>query len=1188
MYLKRMELVGFKSFTTKTKIVFEPGISCIVGPNGSGKSNIADALRWVMGEQSARNIRGGKLEDVIFSGSKKRRPLGMAEVTLVLDNSDGYLSLPYTEISVTRRAIRNGSSEYEINGQPCRLKDIRDLFVDTGVGVEGSSLIDQGRIHELVSCRPEERRVFVEEAAGIVKYRERKKEACRKLAETERHLERVGDIIHELGDRLDPLAKQADKAQRYLTLKEESDRMEIGISVRVLSEAEEKIAALDQEIDQDTKALLALESQRLQAQAAAEELCLALSALDEQVSTAAQDYYALQNQQQKAEGELNLVKNRYANAQRDQERLGQELAALEQSMAAKQQEFADLSRHIERTQQELNAQEQGLVQGEGGKSDLRLLAAAREEKLAALQKESAEAQSQLAAQQSQLDLRRQMLAKNQQALAQVQQEAEALEQEQAENTAALTQAEESLASAMAESKTYAALVNRSEEKLRQLNHTVQEKAGEEGECRYQVRSLETKVSMLQEMIDSYEGFYPGVKGLMKACGSGNGPAGVLGVLSELMDVPEQYRVGIEAYLGASLQNIVTETGEHAKQAVAYLKQHQLGRATFLPLDMLQVRPARDFSQALQRKGVFGQASALIHCADKYRPAVEFLLNNVLLCENMDVALLAAKDLHYRSSVVTLDGDLVSPGGAVTGGSRQKKNSDLLGQRGKLTQAKAELKDGEAALAQASQALSQAREELHTATEENETLLLRLRELSNQINETTSLKQRLQVQGEEGKKRLGALVAQKESLLREGKDLSLDVESQAKAGQEAAQQGNRLAEALAQASQALEEVQAQMESRNEDITMQKMALATSRQKLHGQKLTLERLEKEIAGLQWDAEDKAADRDEAAAECTLCAQQSQEGKAALTALAQNIHAAESALETMRHGQAGETARLRELENTERTLLHQEDKAKTELHQIELRRERWQADLENESAKLAEQFQLNLAQAREKVGEDIPSRSAMLQRLGQLRRDIGALGNVNLDAIQEYAEVQERYTFLTGQRDDMLEAKNKLNTVIQEMDTLMTSRFRDTFTKLNQAFQDSFQRLFGGGEGALFLSEPGNLLETGVELSVHPPGKKVSNYNLLSGGEKALIGMAMMFATLTVRPTPFCFMDEVDAALDEANIGRFTSYLRDRTDRSQFIMITHRQATMDAAHVLWGVTMEEEGVSKVISVRLGPLEA
>ena len=1182
MYLKRLELCGFKSFTGKTKIDFQPGVSCIVGPNGSGKSNIADALRWVLGESNARSIRGGRMEDVIFSGTKKRRPLGMAEVSVVLDNTDNYLPLAFAEICVTRRAVRNGASEYYINQQPCRLKDIHDLFVDTGIGVEGLSLINQGRIHELISARPDERRSLVEEAAGIVKYRDRKQEAVRKLAETERHLQRIGDIIAELSARVEPLRQQADKARQFLDYKNEADNLEIGISVKVLTEADEKLAALDQQLRQGEEALLAEESARLAAAAQAEQLRLTLAAMDEQVAAANEEHFRLQTDREREEGQLKLVQSRLDNNRDLRERFTRELAVNRQLADHKQQEQCRLQEEIALSQQELAEQEGLIASGEGGGEGLLAHVAELNRQLGLARDRAARLGAELAKAVQSSEFKSEQALKAGAALAQLETEEEQLAADEQQLISALAQLGQKQRQLQGQSQALSAQMNENELKVRQLSGRAQDLAAEEADCRFRCHSLQTRVNLLNEMAAGYEGFFPGVKGLLSAWRQGKAPEGVLGVIAELMETPEPLRVAVEAYLGANIQNIVCQDAAAARAAVDYLKQHKLGRATFLPLDILKVRPAPDFSQVQGRPGVCGRASELIRVEAPLQPALDFLLNSVLIVEDMDAALAAAKTLNYRCSVVTLEGDMINPGASISGGSKGGKAGELLAKKARMDEAAAQLAAVEKELEQQTAALNQARQASEQANAAGEALREQLRQISQALQALAQESSQHSLRQENISQRQAVISRERGRLSGELNYLEAAAGESAQDAELLRAEDKQLQAALLADETSLQAAEELLAASRQDMTDKRVSLAAGREKLTAQQANLDKLAQELENLSWEAEDKAQTLSQLEEEAQGLSSQLQAAEQRLRDIAAAMLSSGDILEQARHGLAAESGRLGELDKQERAHGQAQERLRNDMHQLQLRRERWQADFENEAAKLAERFELELDAARERVGET-PARTVMLTRLNVLRKDIAALGVVNIGAIEEYREVSERYAFLTGQRDDMVEAAAKLNGVISEMDNIMAGRFTTAFHQLSEAFNASFTRLFGGGSASLYLSQPEDILSTGVELRVDPPGKKVSNYNLLSGGEKSLIGIALMFAMLEVRPTPFCMMDEVDAALDEANIDRFTAYLQDRANNSQFVMISHRQSTMEAASALWGVTMEEEGVSKVLSVRL-----
>ena len=1183
MYLKNIEMLGFKSFPGKTKISFEEGISCIVGPNGAGKSNISDALRWVLGEQSARNLRGGKQEDVIFSGSKKRKQLGMAEVTITLDNSDGLLNKAYAEIAVTRRTIRGGGGEFFINNQPCRLKDIQDLFVDTGVGVEGVSLISQGRINELVAARPEERRAFVEEAAGIIKYRNRKREAMRKLDETERHLERVGDIINELSERLQPLRCQAEQAELYLTKREEADKCAITLAARLLCEFEDKLKQQLDIIEQADSSLLSTDTRRLTLAAQREQCRSEQARLDEEASRLAQRFYNLQGQVEREEAACVVTEGQIEHDQTDSLRLRTELEELAAAEASRMGEAKELSAHVQATEQEVEKLLALVSKGLGGEEERRAALAYVEQEVAKTREQAFDAANRLAQGRNQLHYQQQLAEKNHSAAERLSEQ----RQELGDNLAQAAERVEKIELLKEELRLHTeegrAELAKLQQGIQRQNEAVGALAAAETELRYRAHALTVRVNMMEDMRKNYEGFFPGVRALLTAKNRGEASlSGLMDVAANLLSTPPQYQVAVETYLGAALQNIISVSQQAARQAITYLKEKDLGRATFLPLDALKVRPKAELRAFSGLAGVYGFASDLVSCADEVRPAADFLLNRLLVVEDMDTAVKAARELGYRLPVVTLEGDMINPGGSLSGGSRAKKGGDLLGKGRELAEARAQEVQLREELSRSEQDLRLAREKLTEFTGQAEAITARLQDLANQQNTLTHEEEGLAKEREMLMRQLNALnqellgLADEAVLIEEQQRELIEQLSEAEsAEQDLTTRLNELTERLAIKSD-------EWEDEREDINRQRVELAAREQKLVGQRKSLERIETELDNIHWDQEAKSADlaqceQELAGAKVALDTAQGQ-----LVDLREALILAEQEMEEARHGLAADTARILELEKEEKELSSQCEKLREQLHQQELKKTRLEADCENERAKLAEQFGMTQEQAVASPQLE-GSRTALSSRLHQLKKELAALEPVNIGAIEEYREVTERHQFLTAQRTDLLTARQQLDEVIEEMDRIMSSRFRRAFTLLSEEFDKSFNRLFGGGQAALIMTEPEEILSTGVDISVTLPGKKIVNYNLLSGGEKVLIGIALMFAVMAVRPSPFILMDEVDAALDEANIERFTAYLRELAQNTQCVMISHRQSTMEAADSLWGVTMEEEGVSKLLSVRL-----
>ncbi|MCL1874221.1 MAG: chromosome segregation protein SMC [Clostridiales bacterium] len=1183
MYLKQIDLLGFKSFTDKTRISLEPGISCIVGPNGSGKSNIADALRWVLGEQSSRSLRGGKMEDVIFAGSKKRKPLGMAEVTITLDNSDGHISLPFPEIAVTRRVYRSGQSDYLINNQACRLKDITNLFLDTGIGVEGISLISQGRVNEIVSAKPEERRVFVEEAAGIVKYRNRKREAVRKLEETVRCLERVGDIIGELESRLSPLESQMIKAKAYLDLREQSNQLEIGLILRLLKEDQNKLAQLSTSLEQLNEEVLRQETLRHGYEAEAERLRLTLQGLDEEIAGMQQTFFQTQTELERELAQIPIIREKQANNEENNRRLNLELEDFTNKSKSKLEESRLLAAQLEATKSEVDRKKAEISAVEDIAQSARQALDEGESHLTALKDQAFALAQKLADLRNQLRYNEQMSGDNTRQQSQL----ETQEEEISQYLAELMREEETWQSKLTR------LAGAEKAKTQDLEKADETAKAKEKACslaeaaaidlRYKFHAQNSRFTVMEEMAQSYEGYFPGVRSILLAKKENDSNlTGIIGVAAQLLEVPEQYRQAVETYLGSALQNIVVQTAADARRAITWLKDKKGGRATFLPLDTLKPKSNDFFSAAAKIEGVFGPANQLISSEPAIRPALDFLLGQALLVQNMEIASQAAKAAGYRGSIVTLEGDMINPGGSLTGGSKNQKSPDLLSKKAALEESRRDLANMKELLAQKEDQLEKLRSQ-DSAARDN------LSKIEAEIKETVEAKaaaERELAQILTGKhqaaKQLDLLEEQKAAI--KDNAARLAEEKQNLSGELEKHQGenNDLGEEISQLQVDLKIKRENMEEEREDETRSKVELARLQEAAHNLGARNHTLRQELAELEANQIQRQAALTAISKEQTQLRELEAEARSVIAAKEEQIQHQEEALDQKRHGFGEENNQLQELDKNSRELARSLELLRQKLHQEELKKTLVQAEWENEEDRLQEKFQLSYQEASLLPPVNL-SRREMKNTLAGLSKEIEELGQVNLGAIEEYAEVSQRYDFLQEQRGDLTAAKQSLDQVIADMDKIMASRFRNAFGQLNLEFAKSFARLFDGGNAELVLSDPQDILATGVELSVHPPGKKVSNYNLLSGGEKALIGIALMFAIMAVRPSPFCLLDEVDAALDEANVERFANYLVDLAAKTQFLMISHRQGTMEVSSSLWGVTMEEEGVSKLVSVRL-----
>lgn len=1185
MYLKSIELSGFKSFTNRTVIKLEDGISCIVGPNGSGKSNIADAVRWVLGEQSAKILRGHKMEDIIFAGSDKRKPLGMAEVILNIDNSDGSLPLEYSAVAVCRRAYRDGESEYLLNGRQCRLADIRELFMDSGVSNNSLALIGQGRIQEVVNMKADERRLLLEDAAGIVKYRSRKQTAQRKLADTEQNLTRIWDIISELTVRLAPLAEQSSRAETYLQLKENADKQEINLILQNMAENRQAMQENTAALAEAQKLAETAETSRLRLEADLAQARLAYDQLEGEITAARQQLFELKTGREQTEAQGELWQEKIRAAEDNIQRLQGELSQLLQQDSGFVAEVERLKQAAAEAAAELQAQEAEIAAQEE-------TFAAQRDAVEELQAEQEQARqeildnsSQLANLQNEQSFLAKSLADGEQALAAVQQNIAALQEENQETGRRAEQMQAELADLQQRRAQNKDSLLQQGQSLDEIEARIVNANEANVAVRMKLNSEESRLKILTEMAENKSGFYPGVRAVLRAKRQGRPQMiGVLGVVLDLIESDVQYSLALEAAVGAGLQNIVVQDDRAARACVAYLKQEKLGRATFLPLASLKWRANAEIEQALAAAypGVIGRCAQVIQCAPAVRPAVEFLFANTLLVEDLDVATEVARLHRQQFKIVTLAGDIISPGGSITGGSRQKNAGDLLQKKNQLVELQRNVGRLQQQNEQGQQHLQQLNEEREALAAGRETLAAADRELELQylgkVKDVTHLRDNLADKNEQLVQLQNALAnnqREQEHMQRRQTELTAELADWGSITERANQLLVELQQRQEQQSSALEAGRQALEQNR----LQALAKRQEHQNLTGE---LTRLTAEKGSLFTQKEQKEqaiADWQQQQAEMRQAWQtrqrEAQDFYGQIVAAEQNLAAAT----------ADNGARKQQIEEWERrTAALNNDAARfgQELTQLKIKEARLQTEDAADSQKLAEGFAMSYEQALPLL-DTSRDRQELAGTLKELKRQLAALGSVNLEAIDEYRQVRERHDFLSAQREDLLEAHTALQNVIKDMDEIMAKRFRDTFEQVNQNFGQTFVQLFGGGSAAMFLTEPDDPLMTGVDLLVQPPGKKLINYNLLSGGEKSLVGVALVLAIFQVKPSPFCILDEVDAALDEANVERFAEYIKMFKQKTQFIVVTHRQGTMEAADRLWGITMEKDGVSKIVSVRL-----
>lgn len=1185
MYLKSIELSGFKSFTNRTVIKLEDGISCIVGPNGSGKSNIADAVRWVLGEQSAKILRGHKMEDIIFAGSDKRKPLGMAEVILNIDNSDGSLPLEYSAVAVCRRAYRDGESEYLLNGRQCRLADIRELFMDSGVSNNSLALIGQGRIQEVVNMKADERRLLLEDAAGIVKYRSRKQTAQRKLADTEQNLTRIWDIISELTVRLAPLAEQSSRAETYLQLKENADKQEINLILQNMAENRQAMQENTAALAEAQKLAETAETSRLRLEADLAQARLAYDQLEGEITAARQQLFELKTGREQAEAQGELWQEKIRAAEDNIQRLQGELSQLLQQDSGFVAEVERMKQAAAEAAAELQAQEAEIAAQEETFAAQRDVVEELQAEQEQARQEILDNSSQLANLQNEQSFLAKSLADGEQALATARQNIAALQEENQETGRRAEQMQAELADLQQRRAQNKDSLLQQGQSLDEIEARIVQANEANVAVRMKLNSEESRLKILTEMAENKSGFYPGVRAVLRAKRQGRPQmTGVLGVVLDLIESDVQYSLALEAAVGAGLQNIVVQDDRAARACVAYLKQEKLGRATFLPLASLKWRANAEIEQALAAAypGVIGRCAQVIQCAPAVRPAVEFLFANTLLVEDLDVATEVARLHRQQFKIVTLAGDIISPGGSITGGSRQKNAGDLLQKKNQLVELQRNVGRLQQQNEQGQQHLQQLNEEREALAAGRETLAAADRELELQylgkVKDVTHLRDNLADKNEQLVQLQNALAnnqREQEHMQRRQTELTAELADWGSITERANQLLVELQQRQEQQSSALEAGRQALEQNR----LQALAKRQEHQNLTGE---LTRLTAEKGSLFTQKEQKEqaiADWQQQQAEMRQVWQtrqrEAQDFYGQIVAAEQNLAAAT----------ADNGARKQQIEEWERrTAALNNDAARfgQELTQLKIKEARLQTEDAADSQKLAEGFAMSYEQALPLL-DTSRDRQELAGNLKELKRQLAALGSVNLEAIDEYRQVRERHEFLSAQREDLLEAHTALQNVIKDMDEIMAKRFRDTFEQVNQNFGQTFVQLFGGGSAAMFLTEPDDPLMTGVDLLVQPPGKKLINYNLLSGGEKSLVGVALVLAIFQVKPSPFCILDEVDAALDEANVERFAEYIKMFKQKTQFIVVTHRQGTMEAADRLWGITMEKDGVSKIVSVRL-----
>lgn len=1179
LFLKRLELVGFKSFAERLSIDFVPGVTAVVGPNGSGKSNISDAIRWVLGEQSAKNLRGGKMEDVIFSGSDSRQALNMAEISLVLDNEDQHLAIDYSEVAITRRVYRSGESEYLINKQSCRLKDIVDLFMDSGLGKEAFSIIGQGRVEEILSSKSEDRRMIFEEAAGVLKYKHRKQKSERKLDDTQDNLNRVKDILYELEVQVEPLKEQASVATEYLEKKDELKKVEVGVLVEEIEQLHQDWTDgkkdFEQLQDKETKLQTEVQSQEAKIQRARADM----QVTDESIEDLQNILLSTSEDLEKQEGQKEVWKERRKNFAQNKDQFREELLQLKRKKQELSLFLEDQTQKLKQAKQKTSETKQ--VQ-RALESQLEKIEGSSEERIERLKADYIEWLNEKASKTNEQNYLIQQVSKNEEKRSRLELENHDLVQRRqgiAQSREKAKQAWEYAKEAIDRLyKDYQKL--KSDEEQKEIAFEKKEKLLYEG-IRH-LQQLKSRKEVLEEMQQDYSGFFQGVKEILKE--RDQRFPGIHGAVAEVIDVQPEVQTAIEIALGAAQQHVIVRDESTGRKAIQFLKQRRLGRATFLPMDVIKPRsiPLQDVGKAESLDGFIGIASELITFDDAYTSVIRHILGNVVIARDMRAAQEIGRTLSYRFRMVTLEGDVVNPGGAMTGGSIKQKQSQILGRQQELDRVIAKLIQLEEQTNELRGQATELKEERSSLQENLRRLTKKGEDLRSEEQKEKSTLQEIQLSEENINERLKVYDLEYDEYKQDLVDKRKRIDQLNGDIKHSESKVNEINKQIDQLSRQKQQDQSVRQTLSDDLTEVKIRYAKEAEQLSHAEQTYDRLAEDLH----DISETIVEKDD---EFTQLEKNLSEHVVDASVIQEQIETRrkekERAIQLISKRRAERLNLQQNHDDIEQELKEQKRQLKfvsQTFHEKEVSINRLDVELDTRLNKLQEEYEVTFEGAKSsfKLESDLDEAR---DHVKLIKMSLEELGTVNVGAIEEYARVKERFDSLTEQKDDLEQAKFTLHQVIAEMDEEMTRRFKETFDDIQGHFHQVFRELFGGGNASLELTNPEDLLHSGVEIVAQPPGKNLQNLSLLSGGERALTAIALLFSILKVRPVPFCVLDEVEAALDEANVARFALYLKDFSQDTQFIVVTHRKGTMEEADVLYGVTMQESGVSNLVSVRL-----
>ena len=1182
MYLKRLELQGFKSFADKTVLEFMPGITSVIGPNGSGKSNISDSIRWVLGEQSMKSLRGAKSEDIIFAGTQNRKSLGFAEASIVIDNTDGKLPIEFSEVTVTRRIYRSGESGYYINKTPCRLKDVLELFMDTGIGRDGYSIIGQGKIDEILSNKSEDRRAIFEEAAGIVKYRVRKNDSEKKLEQTKLNLLRINDILSEIEVNIEPLKKQSEKAKKFLDFREELKGIEIGLFLYNIDNYKEKIAEISKDIEVFTNQNNDEEIKMQEKQNLKEELKAKIDEITLKIEETQNLGFEMKEKQEKINSEINIAKERITNNTENYDRYLNEIEEVNLRIAELEEE-----------------KKQRLEKKTSLFSNREKFAKELEEKEAELEKITAK----LSSEEKQIEEKKQKVEENtdlkyEKATAINTQEVnyENLEKREKavknEISDTISELDEKRLEKDEISKTFyeiEAKRNEASKKLEEINEKRETSLAKLKEYQDKINLLSTelrvkdsKLKFLNDMEKEKEGYIRSVKSLLLECDKdSNLKKGMHGVLANIISVPKEYETAIEMTLGQTLQNIVTDTEEDAKKLIEYLRKNSLGRASFLPIASVKGKKVDKLIKN-NLSGVIGIASDLVKANKKYEEIILNLLGRTVIVDNMETAIVLARQNNYSFRIVTLKGDVINPSGAITGGSVAAKSNNIIG---RTTQIKELEKDIEK-LNKKIQDLENEKENYEKSQEDVIEEVMGLEHIMQDTEIVYATEKQKVLAVEENITRLENKL---ESLRKEQSEIEI-------AKKESLETKASLEKEIEELEKEVEEISSEIkvftdnnkdnqkyiDDLNFDITNLKISVSSFDESSTSIDELIERIDQDINNNNASVENKKSLREKILEDNKMLEGQIVSLNEQIEKMKQEVLTSGDKVDSLKQERIEKNEELTKTEEEITNEFRIIEDLKAQITKQEVKKSKIEYELEQTINKMWEDYELT----PNNVGEEYKKPENVAEttkKVKHLRDQIKALGSINIDSIEEYKQTKERYDFMCEQRLDLEDSSSKLKKVIQDMTKIMKDQFEQQFKVINKNFGEVFSELFGGGKAELRLTDEENILECGIEIEAQPPGKKLQNMTLLSGGEKAFTAIALLFAILKINPAPFCVLDEIEAALDDVNVYRFADYLKKYTKNTQFLVITHRKGTMEAADTVYGITMEENGISKLLSMKL-----